>query len=153
MRKEGLHVLKISKRWTTKGISFLLTCFILLCPFSAFAEEPTTDYSTQSWLEAFGSLHSRISAEYAFTEWKGVDWDALGNACRAKIEQAQASDDFNAYYVALRQYGNAIPDGHGRVLPTQIKLSPRTSLLNPFAAHKSAILIRLFSMLSAVETE
>lgn len=107
-------MLKTTKRWASVFAVFL-TILLFLLPFSAFAEEPTTDYSSQSWLEAFGSLHSRISAEYAFTEWKGVDWDALGTACREKIEQAQASDDFNAYYVALRQYGNAIPDGHVRV--------------------------------------
>ena len=104
-----------AQRLSRTAILAALLIGLLLCAFSAFAEEPTTDYSSQSWLEAFGSLHSRISAEYAFTEWKGVDWDALGTACREKIEQAQASDDFNAYYVALRQYGNAIPDGHVRV--------------------------------------
>ena len=103
------------KWWTATGISVLLTCLLLIGPFAALAEEPATDYSAQPWLEAFGSLHSRISAEYAFTEWKGVDWDALGTACREKIQQAEADNDFNAYYVALRQYGNAIPDGHVRV--------------------------------------
>lgn len=115
MRKEGLHVSGKRKWWTATGISVLLTCLLLIGPFAALAEEPATDYSAQPWLEAFGSLHSRISAEYAFTEWKGVDWDALGTACREKIQQAEADNDFNAYYVALRQYGNAIPDGHVRV--------------------------------------
>lgn len=77
--------------------------------------DQTADFSANTWTEAFDRLHKRLSTEYAFTDWKAVDWGALGSACRAEIQAAQEQGDFEAYYLALRRYVNAVPDGHVRM--------------------------------------
>jgi carboxyl-terminal processing protease len=79
------------------------------------AEGLTTDYAALSWTEAFESLHTRLSTEYAFTQWKGIDWEALGASCREQAAKAQTENNFDAYYIALRKYITAIPDGHVRI--------------------------------------
>lgn len=80
---------------------------------------PATDYnddfSTLSWTMAFEELHQTLSTEYAFTDWKGINWDRLHQKYLAKIEKAQINQDFNSYYLTLRAYLNEIPDGHVRM--------------------------------------
>ena len=102
-----------------KRLLFICLCWFTVCtvclPCVALGEGLTTDYTTQSWTDAFESLNNRFSAEYAFTDWKGIDWSTLAAQCRAKVQKAQESDDFDAYYLAIREYVTAIPDGHVRV--------------------------------------
>jgi carboxyl-terminal processing protease len=72
-------------------VRFLLA-FLLVAAFMfsggvsyALASSPDTDYqpfsfedfSALSWTLAFSSLHAKFSREYAFTEWKSIDWNAL----------------------------------------------------------------------------
>jgi carboxyl-terminal processing protease len=95
----------------------LICALVFVMMLSGFAEEEdresqATDFSTSTWTEAFDLLHERLSTEYAFTDWKGIDWGALGSACRAEIQVAQDQEEFEGYYLALRRYINAIPDGH-----------------------------------------
>ena len=71
-----------------------------------------SDYSKLSWIEAFDKLHARISQEYAFTQWKGVDWDSLYREYQPIIVNAQDENDFEAYYIGLRGYLHEIPDRH-----------------------------------------
>ena len=73
------------------------------------------DYSRLSWTAAFEELHQIMSHEYAFTDWKGIDWNQLYREYQPQIENAEKNSDFNAYYIALRSYLNQIPDGHVRV--------------------------------------
>lgn len=99
-----------------RALCLICALAFLMMP-SSFAEEknaaePATDFSSDTWMEAFDQLHGRLSAEYAFTDWKDIDWDVLGSACRAQIQAAQEKEDSEAYYLALRRYVNAIPDGH-----------------------------------------
>lgn len=108
MKKRSIHTL---------GMIGALVLLVMLC---GFAEENTlvdqsTDFSASTWMVAFDQLHERFSKEYAFTDWKCIDWDMLGSACRAEIQAAQHQEDFEAYYIALRRYVNAIPDGHVRM--------------------------------------
>lgn len=70
------------------------------------------DYRKLSWTDAFEQLHAEISRDYPFTEWKGIDWDALYAETAPRIAEAQAKDDVEAYYIALREYTFSIPDGH-----------------------------------------
>lgn len=74
------------------------------------AQEST--FSELSWVDAFCRLHERISKEYAFTEWKGVDWQRLYEEYVGKIESAELQNDYEAYYISLRSYLHEIPDGH-----------------------------------------
>ncbi|MCP4348775.1 MAG: serine hydrolase, partial [Desulfobacterales bacterium] len=65
-----------------------------------------------SWTTFFDRLHARISNSYAFTDWKGIDWDALYSKFRERIAEAEAGKDRTAYITALREYAFSIPDGH-----------------------------------------
>ncbi len=69
------------------------------------------DYSKMGWLEAFDELHSNLVVKYPFTEWKGIDWEALYAQTAPAIAAAEAEQDVEAYYLALRRYAYAIPDG------------------------------------------
>lgn len=70
------------------------------------------DYSQQSYAEAFDSLIEKMRTEYAFTEYKGLDWDALRDEFRPRFEEADANNDSQAYREALRDFSWSIPDGH-----------------------------------------
>lgn len=68
-----------------------------------------------SWERAFREMHERIAQEYPYTEAKQVNWDAQYARFAPAIAQAQARRDATAYYMTLREYLYAIPDGHLRI--------------------------------------
>ncbi len=70
------------------------------------------DFSQMTWTDAFNAVVAKMEREYGFTQWKGVGWKTLGNAFRPAIEQAQASGNFEEYYLAMKEFLAAIPDGH-----------------------------------------
>ncbi|MBL8155450.1 MAG: PDZ domain-containing protein [Anaerolineae bacterium] len=73
-------------------------------------EQP--DFSNQSFTEAFDSLIELFRLQYAYTEFKELDWDALKAQFRPMFEEADRSGDFDAYATALRLFIWSIPDGH-----------------------------------------
>lgn len=93
---------------------------------NGFTYPDPADYSALTWTEAFRAAHSKFSREYAFSQWKGVDWAGLYDRFLPRIAQAQATQDEKAYYLALHEYVCSIPDGHislsakDRTLPTAI---------------------------------
>jgi C-terminal processing protease CtpA/Prc len=70
------------------------------------------DFSDMSWTEAFDALFNKASVEYPFTELKGIDWQALYDEFAPRIAEAEAANDAQAYYLALRDFSWSIPDGH-----------------------------------------
>lgn len=70
------------------------------------------DYSTMSYAEGFQALIDQMREEYAFTEYKSLDWDALEAEFLPRFEQADADGDTYAYLLALSDFGAAIPDTH-----------------------------------------
>ncbi len=70
------------------------------------------DFSGMSYTEAFDAMIEKMRKEYAFTEYKGIDWDALSAAFRPRFEEAEANADVAAYQLALMEFTWAIPDGH-----------------------------------------
>jgi len=74
------------------------------------------DLSNMSWSDAFRETCAYMEERYAFTEWRGVDWDALYSAYAPKIADAEKNRDNAAYYRTLREFVYAIPDGHIQVL-------------------------------------
>jgi len=58
-----------------------------------------------------------MKKEYAFTEWRAVDWDALYREWAPAVADAEKKSDRAAYYRALRGYISAIPDGHIGIMP------------------------------------
>lgn len=70
------------------------------------------DYSDLSYTEAFDSLVDQLKNEYAFTEYKGIDWEALRDEFHAEFEAADEAKDADRYLNALGRFALAIPDGH-----------------------------------------
>lgn len=70
------------------------------------------DYSDLSYTEAFDALVDQLTNEYAFTEYKGIDWEALRAQFKPRFEEADANHDALAYRRALRDFAWSIPDGH-----------------------------------------
>ncbi len=75
-------------------------------------EAALVDYSDLSYAEAFNSLVDQLSQEYAFTEFKEIDWEALRAEFLPRMEKADQNGDALAYRRALRDFAWAIPDGH-----------------------------------------
>ena len=68
-----------------------------------------SDFSEMDYAEAFDALITQMSEEYAFTEEKGIDWDALRAEFTPRAASARSSQDF---YAVIRDFTWAIPDGH-----------------------------------------
>ena len=79
---------------------------------TGYVTPPPSDFSCLTWSKAFDAAHAKFSAEYAFTAWKGIDWNGLFAAFRPRIAAAEAAKDQKAYYCALLDYVTSIPDGH-----------------------------------------
>jgi len=76
------------------------------------------DYTSLSFTEAFDALIDQMRREYSFTEYKGVDWDALYAEFAPRVAEAEANDDAAAFQFAIRDFTWSIPDGHiGADLP------------------------------------
>ena len=101
-------------------ITALSLCLLLIgaCSGSSsssnepFELQPAGHYTQMNWTEAFDALHTQFSASYAFTEWKGIDWEAMKAVTRPKIVQAEVDGDEIAFATALREYIFFLPDGH-----------------------------------------
>src|SRR5690606_26463250 len=59
------------------------------------------DFSKLGYVTAFDALIEKLRKEYAFTEYKGIDWDALAAKYRPLMAEAEADGDKNAYLRAL----------------------------------------------------
>jgi C-terminal processing protease CtpA/Prc len=70
------------------------------------------DFSDLGYTEAFDAMIEMFRTRYAFTEYKGLDWDAISAEFRPRFESAEADADVEAYTLALRDFTWAIPDGH-----------------------------------------
>ncbi|MEA4807496.1 hypothetical protein, partial [Acetobacterium wieringae] len=66
-----------------KKLLAILCIVIVVAGILAYFDRPptqseaTNDFSDLSWTAAFEALHETLAQEYAFTEWKGIDWDSL----------------------------------------------------------------------------
>ncbi|MDD2216306.1 MAG: S41 family peptidase [Eubacteriales bacterium] len=111
-----LHIVPKERKRTVLLLllAVVLIAVVLIFYFNIFTKKDhlESDFSKLSWTEAFDKLHTRISKEYAFTQWKGVDWDSLYSEYSPVIAQAQNEEDFDAYYIGLRSYLHEIPDRH-----------------------------------------
>ncbi len=70
------------------------------------------DFSEMDYTAAFDAMLDKFRREYAFTGYKGIDWDAMSAEFRPLFEQAQADADPEAYEFALRDFTWSIPDSH-----------------------------------------
>lgn len=70
------------------------------------------DFSAMSYSEAFDAMIEKMRKEYAFTEYKAIDWDAKIDEYRPRFVEAEENEDSQAYRKALRDFAWSIPDGH-----------------------------------------
>ena len=80
----------------------------LLEPTSAATE----DFSDLAYAEAFDAMIEKMRKEYAFTEYKEIDWDQRVAEFRPRFVQAEEDLDRQAYLRALADFSYSIPDGH-----------------------------------------
>ncbi|MCH7587134.1 MAG: peptidase S41 [Chloroflexi bacterium] len=72
-------------------------------------EVAVNDFSSMDYEAAFDALFQKVSREYPFTDDKNVQWEALYDRFSRQVADARNDDDF---YIAIRDFGYAIPDGH-----------------------------------------
>lgn len=72
----------------------------------------TVNYATLSYSEAFDALIAKMRKEYAFTDYKEIDWAELSAQFRPLFVTAEEENDSLAYRRALRDFIFEIPDGH-----------------------------------------
>ena len=70
------------------------------------------DFSSMSYTDAFDAMIELFRKEYAYTEFKHIDWDAEKAKFRPLFEEAETKQDPAAYQWALTQFIWSIPDGH-----------------------------------------
>ncbi|MBZ0300930.1 MAG: peptidase S41 [Anaerolineae bacterium] len=70
------------------------------------------DFSSLSYTAAFDAMIEKFRKEYAFTEYKHIDWDAKSAEFRPRFVEAEANNDPTAYEFALQAFVWSIPDGH-----------------------------------------
>ncbi|HNF93050.1 MAG TPA: S41 family peptidase, partial [Anaerolineales bacterium] len=70
------------------------------------------DFSQMTYTEAFDAMLEKFRKEYAYTEFKDVDWDAREKEFRPRFEEAEKNKDAHAYALALRDFVWSIPDTH-----------------------------------------
>ena len=72
----------------------------------------TEDFSDLPYDAAFDRMIEKLRKEYAFTEYKKIDWDQRIAEFRPRFVQAEEASDSHAYRRALADFAYSIPDGH-----------------------------------------
>lgn len=105
----------------------------------------TPDFSKQGILESFHSLVDVLAERYAYTELRGLDWKAIREEYRPRVEAADAAGDMAAYFVALSQLGLSLRDGHVGAYTSDAALRTAFSktLLEPYGASLGALGVEL----------
>lgn len=70
------------------------------------------DFSDMSYTDAFEAMVEKLRLEYAFSEYYGMDWDALYETYLPAIEEAEANQDNALFALTLQDFIWEIPDGH-----------------------------------------
>jgi carboxyl-terminal processing protease len=74
-----------------------------------------SDFSNLSWSEAFLKANKKMTEQYAFTDWRKVDWDGLYSNFAPAISEAERAGNKAQYYRTLREYTASISDAHVNV--------------------------------------
>ncbi|MCU0496767.1 MAG: S41 family peptidase [Anaerolineae bacterium] len=83
------------------------------------------DFSDMGYAEAFNAMVDMMKNEYAFTEYKNIDWERIREKYLPRFEQADEDDDEQLYLESLAEMLWSIPDGH-------VAMSPLTDLVPVF---------------------
>ncbi len=99
------------------SLACLLVCVsVALHPIGRAVAQETNplaaDYSHMTWSDAFVALNRRLARFYPFSISKRLNWSELEGRFLERIVRAESLGDASAYYLALREFTYAIPDGH-----------------------------------------
>lgn len=75
-------------------------------------EAELTDFSESTYVESFDLMIDHLKDQYSFTEYKGIDWEALRAEFHPRVEEAQRNRSSLNFRRALRDLAWRIPDGH-----------------------------------------
>ncbi|MCE7861512.1 MAG: hypothetical protein DYG86_17230 [Chloroflexi bacterium CFX2] len=75
-------------------------------------ESALDDFTQMSYTEAFDAMLDKFRREYAFTEFKDIDWDERESEFRPRFEEAEKAKDAHLFALALRDFLWSIPDTH-----------------------------------------
>ena len=78
------------------------------------ASSALVDFSRLSYPQAFDALVDYLGKHYAFTDYKGIDWEELRTEFAPSFQTAEENDDSLAYRRALRDFSFQLADGHVR---------------------------------------
>lgn len=70
------------------------------------------DFSSLNYIDAFDAMMEKLRNEYSFTEFAGIDWDAIDAEFRPRFEEAEENNDAEAYYYAIFDFTIVIGDRH-----------------------------------------
>ncbi len=76
------------------------------------ASSALDDFSDMSYTAAFDAMLEKFRKEYAYTEFKNIDWDAREKEFRPRFEEAEKANDARLFALALRDFLWSIPDTH-----------------------------------------
>ena len=69
--------------------------------------------STEFWhAPKFDELIEHLKTRYAYTAFRGLDWDAISSTYRPRIVAAEAQNDPGAYFIALKEMAMSLKDTH-----------------------------------------
>ncbi|MEM7533072.1 MAG: S41 family peptidase [Chloroflexota bacterium] len=70
------------------------------------------DFSDLTYAEAFDAMIAKLEKEYAFTDYKNIDWAQLAAEFRPRFELAERANNRDGYLGVLHDLLTSIPDGH-----------------------------------------
>ena len=76
------------------------------------ASSALDDFSQMTYTDAFDAMLEKFRKEYAYTDFKNIDWDAREKEFRPRFEAAEKDKDPHAFALALRDFIWSIPDTH-----------------------------------------
>ena len=87
-------------------------CIVFHVVFFFFLSGCDGESNNKDWISNFDDCINTLSKEYAFTEWKGIDWDEIYSKYAPLIRLAQNNNNTEDYYLTMRQVSYSLPDGH-----------------------------------------
>jgi len=76
-----------------------------------------SDFSGQGFVDSFDAMLAELSVSYAYTELKGIDFEALTAKYRPLVQAAQDDNDFDAFQDAVYAFALEFNDGHTSSAP------------------------------------
>ena len=91
----------------------------------AYVGPAPVDLSGRTWSDAFRAMTRHLEAQYAFTEWKGIDFAALYRRYAPDVAAAQRTGDRAGYQLAVSAYMQRLRDGHASASVDEALVSRR----------------------------